>query len=531
MPSKPRSIFSKLKLVVPIACYLVIAIVLGIVIKLSLFQGSYNNDPHHWGLMLSNALDLTKGLAPYRDVFLQYGILTSLIQASALLLFGKTLQSIILITAVFYAIGLLGIYCLTLELTKSRKLALYSFLTCALLHEIVIYPWSNYVAYPFLVFGLLFLIKSETYKWNSFISGFLLSLAILCREGLFMPVIALALVVSVLGLHRLGINKFLRINYVKFWLGLTAPIVVFFLILEIYSLLPYWYIDSILLPQAYMRRFIGNGVWDSAHQLIRYFEHGYKTQDIRLIFLSLSISTAIGVCIAVGLGIGKLRSRWDCFLVGIFSLLLISSSFHLNELFRLATGAALGIPLVYLVFQRYKLSDVIFFIFAVFAGSTFIFHPGNNWYPSIDHMYSAVTSNKLPVFVKQRWPQKTFDFYSNVYDDLNRIQAKNCAVDFYVNDTQDAFLATISPFKLYQIAPFGRNFDGDATTQFDGLRLDFDIQAKLAKKDLIILTQLKKGESFQIPEGYLISSHYDFPESYFMPSGNQLLIVIPKKCR
>ena len=140
MLSQHRSIFAKFKLSVPVICHIVIAISLGIVIKLSLFQGSYSNDPHHWGLMLSNALDLTKGLFPYRDVFLQYGILTPLIQGFALLLFSETLQSIILITTLAYAVGLLGIYYLALELTKSNKLALYSFLTCVLLHEIVIYP-------------------------------------------------------------------------------------------------------------------------------------------------------------------------------------------------------------------------------------------------------------------------------------------------------------------------------------------------------------------------------------------------------
>ena len=145
-------------------------------------------------------------------------------------------------------------------------------------------------------------------------------------------------------------------------------------------------------------------------------------------------------------------------------------------------------------------------------------------------MYAAVTSNKLPIFSKQRWPQKTFDFYSNIYDDLIKIKAKNCKVDFYINDTQDVFLTVLSPFKLYQIAPFGRNYDGDATTQFDGLRSDFDIHAKIDQHNLIILTQLKKGSSYEIPRGYSISARYDFPESYFMPTSNQLLIVIPKNC-
>ena len=53
------------------------------VVLFSIWQGAYNIDPHHWGLMLSNAKDLYEGQTPYQDIFIQYGILTTILQAFA----------------------------------------------------------------------------------------------------------------------------------------------------------------------------------------------------------------------------------------------------------------------------------------------------------------------------------------------------------------------------------------------------------------------------------------------------------------
>ena len=73
-----------------------------VIVFFSLWQGAYDIDPHHWGLMLSNAKDLYEGLIPYKDIFIQYGILTTILQALAFGI-GKNMLSIILITSICYA--------------------------------------------------------------------------------------------------------------------------------------------------------------------------------------------------------------------------------------------------------------------------------------------------------------------------------------------------------------------------------------------------------------------------------------------
>ena len=46
----------------------------------SIFILRYYVDGHHIGLMYSNSIDLINGKLPYKEIFIQYGILTTLIQ-------------------------------------------------------------------------------------------------------------------------------------------------------------------------------------------------------------------------------------------------------------------------------------------------------------------------------------------------------------------------------------------------------------------------------------------------------------------
>jgi len=513
-----------------IVLYGLICITLSTVIGLSWFQGRYQIDPHHWGLMLSNVQDLVRGRLPYQEIFLQYGILTPIIQSAFYVVIGGTLQSIFFATIAAYAIGLLGIYCLSYELTSSRKLALYATISCALLHPIVIYPWSNYIAFPFLVFGLFFYIKGSKNSWNYFLSGALLSLAILCREGLFIPVISFALSGILLSLvYR---KRFIQgRELVYFLLGVCFPLTLFFVYLLSQQLLGYWYIDAVLLPQAYARQLMGNGIWGSVMHMLSYFSFGLKVFDARLILISLTILTSVLTCCAVLLGIGWLRDRWDCFMAGLFSLLLLSSSLHLTELFRLATGMVVGVPLLYFVANRYKVATLLFLGFLVVSGWTIISNPHNDWFPTTEQRYYSYKGLKPSVFVGQRWPKKTFDYYQEVQNDLLTLQKRGCGIQFHVNDTEDAFLATISPFNAFQMAPFGRGLANSPIPLFDELRPEFNLQEKIHSPDgLAILTFAdRKVTNFEPPKGYFIFSSYRAPTATFIPEG-KLLILAPLAC-
>lgn len=92
------------------------------VLFLSTFQSIYAVDPHHWGLMLSNAKDLYQGKLPYKEIYIQYGFLTTFIQAFAYGI-GKNLLSIMIVTAVFYATGIVLLFFLAKIIYKIFKFA------------------------------------------------------------------------------------------------------------------------------------------------------------------------------------------------------------------------------------------------------------------------------------------------------------------------------------------------------------------------------------------------------------------------
>src|SRR3954470_22772839 len=70
---------------------------------------SYGVDPHHDGIMLKPALDVLAGQTLFRDTFMQYGALTTYLQALALWI-QPTLMSLRALTLLAHAVALLFLY-------------------------------------------------------------------------------------------------------------------------------------------------------------------------------------------------------------------------------------------------------------------------------------------------------------------------------------------------------------------------------------------------------------------------------------
>ena len=64
----------------------------------SVIESRVNTDALHWGLMYANATQLKQGLIPFKDIFIQYGFLTTWIQAFAMHFLGDTVVAVGIIT-------------------------------------------------------------------------------------------------------------------------------------------------------------------------------------------------------------------------------------------------------------------------------------------------------------------------------------------------------------------------------------------------------------------------------------------------
>ncbi len=506
-----------------IICLLIFALV----VFGSIWQGYFNIDPHHWGLMLSNAKDFWEGRLPYQQIFIQYGFLTTAIHAVAYGWFGHNLTSIITITAIAYAIGLLLIYRISLMLTGSLKISIYVLITCYLIHPTVIYPWSNYIAFPFLAYGILMLVKNPQTKEKMFLSGMFFGLAILSREGLAPAIVLLLIFSTLLDIFQLGRNKERFISLIFLASGLLLPIALFFAYLTIDGLWLYWHKFSWLLPEIYLNNYFPQvksygGIGGLLGLLKDIFERSMN-MDFRWLLLGIMISVNMYIIVIM-----FFRSKQTYITPGqqkiaVASILLLSSSIHLHEVFRLATGSIIGFTTFFIILLNHKHSSCVFLFILYFLGVPFIAS-----IPSVEAIKNARHVKTSLFFDGQVWQDDAINYYVNIDSDLKYLKNSFCNIHFHYNSTMDAFLQVISPYEQYQIAPFV------SISPINNLRTDLDFNKKISlANDIIIFQTISENEflSFKAQDGFVIYKSYSIPSESFMPVNSRLLIIIPKNCK
>jgi hypothetical protein len=181
--------------------------------------------------MYVNAADLNEGLIPYREIFIQYGYLTTLIQSLSLNIFGNTVVSVGIITGIFYAGSIYLSYCLW-QKVMNRWLSVLSAMLMFLVHGYITYPWANYFSYTFFLISLLFLTASPGNINRYLLAGIFLGLSILARQS---PLPLIAPFYLYFLLEYLSSAQKLRKEYLKnilmFHAGMIGVIVVFLLYL------------------------------------------------------------------------------------------------------------------------------------------------------------------------------------------------------------------------------------------------------------------------------------------------------------
>lgn len=567
-----------------------------LVVVFSYIQGAHNLDPHHWGLMLSNAKDLSEGALPYKNIFIQYGIFTTLIQALAFEIGGNML-SIILVTSLFYAAGLIIVYRISLHIFKNQALAIYTLTLIFLFHPLAIYPWSNYIAFPFLMLGIYFLIDSEESSgkkdnYNLYLCGASFGFAILSREGHLYAVAIIILSAFVIDYYHLRDFKKSLFRYLKIILGITLPISIFFLYLLSNGLLHYWVVFSVKLPALYasenfsfMKNFIFEALFQGVYKGYRYFDirgilvsliifsclwaifYQFFTSKTNRFYLSkraLKIALIIFLILAIAAQFSeslKLTSRnqasfafivFLCLMgftfsrlvggnqqkkelnsslikIAVAALLLLSSSLHLFETFRIATGSIIGVIVLLAYFENKGIAKPAIIFLTVWLFSTAIYgNRGNYFLPRIDSLAHSEIVTDPAILRNQRWPKEAVQYYQSVSEALEKLQHSSCGAKYIINETQDAIITAISPLKALQIAPFA------VSSSFKKLHPDDDILLQNTSQDEIIVlhsaprsidySAIKLSEQKQLLAQFLI------PKQAFLPDHQQLLIFTSEAC-
>lgn len=173
------------------------------VIVMSVLNSALRTDSHHWGLMLSNALDLSAGRIPYKDFIIQYGYLTTLIQSLWGSLFGYSFLSFGILTAIAYCGLLYQVYAVIRHLSAPWVAAV--FLAVAfVVHPFPIYPWADYYAGFFMscAVALLFTRDAGT-RPRLIVAGILLGLTVWSRYTYVVAIVPFLFAVLIAGRYAL----------------------------------------------------------------------------------------------------------------------------------------------------------------------------------------------------------------------------------------------------------------------------------------------------------------------------------------
>ena len=495
------------------------------VIFYTLWQSQYRLDPHHWGLMFGNARDLTLGALPYKEIFIQYGILTTIIHAVGYYIYPNIL-TLMLFTALSYSVAICILFAISRLLLKSYWSSIIFIVIIFLYHPLAIYPWSNYIAYPFFLAGIFLLIKDQDYK-RLLISGIFFSLAVLSREGLLAAILLIVLYNFYLNQFKLR-DKSIAIKYLGIQiLGFSVFPILFLSYLYFHDLIYFWSILSIQLPKIYAGYFPHVKTLQIFSPLVGTIVGGSKAGDIRWAITLVTVITCLAYLLYAVFNQNKADRRL-C-IISAASLTMLSSAIHIPEIFRLATGSILGLILVFSIFERFWLFKLVTFLCVFILLKTVLaVGPSNPYYPTDQLARSDSKSSHHIYFSGQKWSVEEANFYDRLSNSLERLNKKDCGIKYQYNGTMDSFFQVISPFKQIQIAPFTTWDD------LNNLRPDLNFKEKIAQaEDIVLIYSLNEDDliKHKLPDNFFIYDKFSTPNIIFLPANTTLVILAPSKCK
>jgi hypothetical protein len=206
-------------------------------------------DPHHDGIMIKPAIDVAEGRILFRESFTQYGALTTLLQAFAILIFGKYLIVIRLLTSFFYGLILVLLWIIFSRLLNKQLNSIFCIVWVLVApFYLTALPWSSVYALFFLLIALYFLIVFIENKklLYLFLTGLFISLTFWSRQpvGIFLLIIVFIFIIFLKFLLKSNV-KFLLKNLSLFISGFLSMSLVFVIWLLINGSLKDWWLQTV----------------------------------------------------------------------------------------------------------------------------------------------------------------------------------------------------------------------------------------------------------------------------------------------
>jgi hypothetical protein len=481
-------------------------------VGLSVIESRVNTDAHHWGLMYANAADLNAGLIPYKQIFIQYGFLTTYIQNVSLNIFGNTVVSVGIITGIFYAANIYISY-LIWQRVLNKPLAALASVLMFLVHGYIIYPWANYFSYTFLLLSIFSLTGSSQKGVNYLLAGIFLAFSFLARQSLLFVLPPFYLYFMLIYISSgPDLQKIYLRNVATFHLGLFVIIGVFLLYLVSVSAFEDWIKQSFTIGIVY-RHFLAPG---NILKFIKAIIFPFNSDGRLLLYSVIFLNALVIFC-----RIGFLKRLWQfkghrmsvqqkdgfLFLLSATTLFGYLQSLHLYEVFRLQSSSALGFGL--LIFSLVKISKrfkfweclvlsvpllVLFFYLVV----TLVAHNTSSvympWSPKLLLSHQLSQPKNIEILDNKLYNEKNRWFYQTLSNTMKRY---GCELDYLVNFTSNSYIPMLSrSYKKVQRSPFYNEYMSKIIFPDERERIS---QLLIHEKALLVSSEIKR-----VPKNYRV---------------------------
>ena len=472
----------------------------------SIMQSLYVYDGHHWGLMASNAYELLDNKIPYKEIFIQYGILTTVLHSISLKIFSLNVISIFYVTCFIYSISIIFFY-IVVKNNSNENFGLFSVICLLLIHPFVNHPWHNYITFLFLLMSLFFL--QNVGNKAKIISGIFFALAVLSYEKFFLIFFIFLLTIFFIGIKNRSLKKF---NL--FTLGAIIPLIIFFSFIIKKDIFSDW-LNFSSISDLYLNENYIILILNFIKKIFTYGVFNFVYEPYWLFFFSLIIINSIFVFICI-FKKDLLKKQEFILYCAVISLACFSSAIHSFNSFRLATGSILGIMVLIFYLQKITNNDtryalVVSILIILCLGINLKKSENNKLYiyTNVDDHYK---SNKIKFFESFRWKDDTWKNLIFLENKIKKIKNQCPSIQYAVNFTNDSYyyLMLTKSFETFQKMPwFNRKkiFD-NKTMELVNPFFKNNYEKAIKEKSAIIITNdslysIKNYNEIKIPYSYV----------------------------
>jgi hypothetical protein len=510
-----------------------------------LWQGQFTYDGYHWGFMLSNALDLISGKTPYKEIFLEYGILGTAIHAITLLIFDKNILSLIMITCLLYSTSIYLIGLIVYKVTLNKNYSFFSTIVIFMIYPWPVTPWPNFISFFFTtIFCYFYLYKEKKY---AIFSGISLALAYLTFTTVYNFIIiffALVILFFILTNYKKLNKNFIQKN-IYLAISFLFILIIFLIYLFINDLLILW-ISYQNLPfiqaDAYNIK-IFDKIYSYFHFLFIFSWKNFIYEP-QIVFYTILFLSNIYLIIKLLIRFYKYNDfSADNLNLLVVNIMFFSLNFYaqLSDIDKFSTSLSLAIISLFFLINTIRSIDdkIIIHSTIIFISLySFIFAFGLEfsstgasraaYYKDLKNIEKKYSDENTRYFSKQKWTRNSWHQINSFIKFQNIIKGQ-CNLQYGANLTSNTYYYVLLENEKIQVIPFFYKDLGKTFRSYFDIDLIKKIQNEVDNQNILLVTSDNNDKLINL-------ENYNNPIKIDLNKFNEKLekfiyIYYPKKCK